>query len=154
MKRTSTDHAGDINAVLQAAAKMKLRVGWLETSRYLNGEPVAYIAAIQEYGVDAIQENGVAGRSIPARPFMRPAYENNAPKWTRMAAGGFKAAVAGAIDLGDALEQIGGVAAGDIAKAIQAVTSPKIKYKRKNGSTKPLVDTGQMIQSVTYHLTR
>lgn len=146
MRRTNTNHAGGITAVLQAAAKMKLRVGWFETSRYLNGEPVAYIAAIQEYGM--------AGRSIPARPFMRPAYENNAPKWTRMAAGGFKAAVAGAIDLGDALEQIGGVAAGDIAKAIQAVTSPPIKYKRKNGSTKPLVDTGQMIQSVTYRLTR
>lgn len=146
MKRTSTDNAGDISAILRAASVMRLQVGWFETARYSAGKPVAFVASVHEYGYTP--------KNIPPRPFMRPAYAANAEKWTKMAAGGFKAAIAGAIDLGDALEQIGGVAAGDIAKAIQAVTEPAIKYKRKNGSTKPLVDTGQMIQSVTYVLHR
>lgn len=146
MKRTSTDHAGDINAVLRDAERMRLQVGWFETAKYLNGVAIAYVAAIQEYGYPA--------KNIPPRPFMRPAYQDNAPKWTRLAAGGFKAAAAGAVSLGDALEQIGGVAAGDIGKAIQAVTEPPIKYTRKNQSTKPLIDTGQMFQSVSWRLSK
>ncbi|RIQ10307.1 hypothetical protein D0837_17670, partial [Bordetella avium] len=59
-------------------------------------------------------------------------------------------------------EQVGALAAGDIARAISKVVSPPLekstlqarqsRKKTPGVSKKPLVDTGLMIQSVTYQV--
>ena len=49
----------------------KLRVGWFDTARYQDGTPVAYVAAIQEFGHGA----------IPPRPFMRPTIAQQRQAW-------------------------------------------------------------------------
>lgn len=118
-------------------------VGWFETAAYPDGTPVAYVAAIHEFGAPK------AG--IPPRPFMRPAIADNGPEWMKHFEEGAAACLRGETDARTVLESVALVAAGDVSKKIKAVTAPGLKpatIKRK-GFAKPLVDTGQMAQSVT-----
>lgn len=120
---------------------LEAKVGWFESAHYKDGTPVAYVATIQEFGTD----------HIPARPFMRPAVADNGPQWLDLLAQGAKRVAEGGFSARDVLELVALKAAGDVGKAIQAVTSPAlspITVKRK-GHAKPLIDTGQMFQSVT-----
>lgn len=73
------------------------------------------------------------------------------PEWVRLMGEGAKAMLAGSHTAAQVLEMVALKAAGDVGKAIAAVTSPALApstVKRK-GNAKPLVETGQMIQSVT-----
>lgn len=145
--RTHNDH---IAKVLEQLQRREIQIGFFETAVYPDGTPVAYVAAIQEFG----------SGPIPPRPFLRPAAADNKDKWGKLAASGIKAALREAIQLDDALGQVGFVAAGGVQNAIKAVQSPGLAdstirnrrmrtTKNKNRSIKPLVDTGQMLQSVT-----
>jgi len=132
-----------------------LRVGWVENKRYEDtGEYIAAVAAQNEYGAPHLH--------IPARPFMAPAVANNRVKWLRIMEKGAASAVIGGTDITSVLKDIGGVAEGDVRKAIQAVTSPPLapvtianrlhKLSKKKVSktlTKPLIDTGIMFAAVT-----
>lgn len=148
IKRSGNSDA--IKKMLKELESKQIQVGFFETAKYPDGTPIAYVAAIQEFGYGP----------IPPRPFMRPAELQNQSKWQRGIAAGVKAALNGAITIDAALEQVGMVAAGDVRKAIKAVTSPPLaastirarqsrKKAKKSASTKPLVDTGQMLQAVT-----
>lgn len=145
-----------LKKTLEAMQKKEVRVGFFDTAHYPDGTPIAYVAAIQEFG------HG----KIPPRPFMRPAQLDNQAKWLGAIARGAKQAMDGKIDFVTVLEQVGMVAAGDVRKAIKAVTNPalaestvearkrrlsKRSAKKANPKTisKPLVDSGLMIQSVT-----
>lgn len=128
-------------ATLDGLEGLEGKVGWFESAHYPDGTAVAYVATIHEFGTD----------HIPARPFMRPAVQDNGPEWMKLLADGAKAAANGGISARDVLEMVTLKAAGDVAKKIEAVTSPAlspITIKRK-GKSKPLIDTGQMFQSVT-----
>ena len=117
------------------------KTGWFETAHYPNGTAVAYVATIQEFGTPR----------IPARPFMRPAVADHGGEWMQMLADGARASLNGGPAPEQVLELVTMAAAGNVAEKIQAVTSPPLSpvtVKRK-GFDKPLVDTGQMIQSVT-----
>jgi len=120
---------------------LEAKVGWFESAHYKGGTPVAYVATIHEFGTE----------HIPARPFMRPAIEQNGQQWLDLLGQGAKRVADGGFSARDVLELVALRAAGDVGKAIQAVTSPAlspITIKRK-GHSKPLIDTGQMFQSVT-----
>lgn len=130
-----------ITAAIGGLDKVQGKTGWFETAHYEDGTPVAYVAAIQEFGTDR----------IPARPFMRPAVADHGGEWIDLMARGAKAAVDGRYTPEQVLEAVTMKAAGDVAKKISAVTAPPLSpvtVKRK-GFDKPLVDTGQMLQSVT-----
>lgn len=142
-----------------------LRVGWVENKRYpeevdtdtdeiTGGEYIAAVAAQNEYGAPHLH--------IPARPFMGPAIAKNRAKWMKNAAVGASLAVEGKTDILTVLKDIGEVAAGDVRKAIEDVTSPKLspytiarrlkkltKKKVTKTLTKPLIDTGVMFAAVT-----
>ena len=181
MEIRRTGNASAIKKVLEELGRKEIKVGFFESAKYTDGTPIAYVAAIQEFGHGP----------IPPRPFMRPAEQQNAAKWQKGIASGVKAALNGSITIEHALEQVGMVAAGDVRKAIKAVSAPPLSpltlllRKRAKGndaapitgksvgqaardlamegprqkgdktldvsgvSTKPLVDSGQMIQAVT-----
>ena len=150
MEIRRTGNASAIKKVLEELDRKEIKVGFFESAKYTDGTPIAYVAAIQEFGYGP----------IPPRPFMRPAEQKNAAKWQAGIASGVKAALNGAVTIEHALEQVGMVAAGDVRKAIKAVTAPPLadstisaRQRRLKGkkpaSTKPLVDSGQMIQAVT-----
>lgn len=150
MEIRRTSNASAIKKVLEELGRKEIKVGFFESAKYPDGTPIAYVAAIQEFGHGP----------IPPRPFMRPAEQQNAAKWQKGIAAGVKAALNGSITIEHALEQVGMVAAGDVRKAIKAVTAPPLADStvsarqrrlkgKKSASTKPLVDSGQMIQAVT-----
>lgn len=128
-------------ATLDGLDGLEGKVGWFESAHYPGGTPVAYVATIHEFGTEHIH----------ARPFMRPALEDHGQEWLDLLAQGARRAAEGGISARDVLEMVTLKAAGDVGKAIQAVTAPAlspITIARK-GHSKPLIDTGQMFQSVT-----
>lgn len=144
-----------LGALLDQVARKQLKVGWLESAQYPNGTPVAYVAAIQEFGSPA--------QGIPPRPFMRPTVEQQTAAWNNVAQQGAKAMLAGAMDAGGVMDMIGLKAAGDIAKTISKIQAPPlapatIKARQRGYAdqetvgnlTKPLVHTALMINSLTH----
>lgn len=134
----------------------KVEIGIFETSTYPNGTPVAYIAAIQEFGY--------AGGNIPPRPFFRTTIQSNKDAWGRQIAGAAQGTINGGVDFENALNAIGGMAAGDVSKTISKITDPPLepstlrarasRKKTPGISTKPLVDTGLMLQSITHKVSK
>lgn len=157
MTRTAGPAAPLLKTIIEGFGDLRLRVGFFETAAYPDGTPVAYVAAIHEFGAP---EQG-----IPPRPFMRPAAEQNGDAWSGHMAAGARAVARGAIRPDQVLEQIGALAAGNVSEAIAAVTSPPLKEatveakarKYADGGArgpgnlgKPLVESGLLIQSPTY----
>lgn len=154
VKRTPGPGAERIKLLLQGVTDKVGKVGFFETSKYEDGTPVAYVATIQEYGVPE--------KGIPARPFMRPTIAEKQNEWKSIAQQGARAMLDGKASGDQVLEVIGLKAAGDIRKTIASITTPALKpatvaarlrgYKDKTtvGSlTKPLVETGTMLNAVT-----
>ncbi|OTA14600.1 bacteriophage protein [Xenorhabdus vietnamensis] len=138
--------------VYNELGKKQIKVGFFEHSKYPDGTPIAYVAAIQELGHPA--------GNIPPRPFMRPAMQDNQARYADLMIRAAKAAINGTISVSDGLAQIGDVAAGDIQMAIRAVTAPSLKdstvaararrHSKGKATNKPLVDSGLMLQAVTF----
>ena len=130
------------------------KVGWFESARYEDGTPVAMVAAIHEFGAP--------GAGIPPRPFMRPTIAAEQDNWRALAKQGAMAILKGTHTTAQVMEGIGLQAAGDIARTISQVMEPPLKpatvaakrRKRANKGvtgnlSKPLVDSGLMISTVT-----
>ncbi len=155
------------------------RVGWFETSKYDNGTPVAYVAAIQELGYGP----------IPPRATMRPTAVDKKQEWADIAAQGSRAVIAGTVAPDQVMEQLTGKAESDIFKAISTLTEPTLSpitlelramkkadpnlivtgatvgiaaarvkapgYVLAGGvSTKPLDDSGKMLATLTHVVTK
>jgi hypothetical protein len=104
---------------------------------------VARVAVWNEFGTT----NG-----IPARPFFRNAIDGNREKIFDMAARFANLAMIGKSTVAEAFERLGLFMQSTIRSSIRngswQANSPKTE--KKKGSTKPLIDTGQMINSVTF----
>lgn len=137
------DNLLKLKVALKELDDQKASVGWYESAHYPGGTPVAYVASIHEFGAP--------GAGIPPRPFMRPAMAQYGPAWMVALGDGVKSVLRGGMSATQLLEAVTARAAGDVAKSIQAVTAPALKPAtiRRKGFAKPLVDTGQMVQSVT-----
>jgi len=138
-----------------ALAGVEGQVGWFETAKYPNGTPVAYVAAIHEFGY--------AAGGIPPRPFFRPTIAAQTGEWSRQFGRAATAVANGKIEPGPAMTQLAALAAGDVADTISKLTAPALKEATVNarrrkradkktvgGLTKPLVDTGIMLGTLTY----
>ena len=95
------------------------KVGWLESAKYEDGTPVAYVAAIQEFGSPK--------NNIPSRSFMRTTISEQRNKWMELAKSGAKAVVAGNETVRSVVEKIGFQAQGDIGAKISSISSPVLK---------------------------
>ncbi len=139
-----------INAMLAQLDRLEIRVGVFEEARYEDGTPAAYVATIQELGYP---EGG-----IPARPFLRPTFSSQRQAFAAQVRRGLQAVIDGRMALRPALEQVGQHAAGQVAATISQITTPPLapatiaarKAKRKSPgvSTKPLVDSGLLLNSI------
>lgn len=174
VQRTGKGLRDHMKRIFDEVESKEVRVGFFESSAYEDGTPVAYVAAIQEFGYGA----------IPARPFIRPTIAEQREAWRKTLRQGFKAAIDERITVMHMLEQFGMAAAGQIKVTISKITDPPLspitlllRQKRKNGeditgrtvgnaaaasgyvpkenaaqalgvSAKPLVDTGYLISQV------
>lgn len=120
-----------------------LRVGFLEDATYPDGKPVGMIAMIQEFGAPAV--------GIPPRPFFRNAVAKYGPEWPEAFG---KLLVANGYDVAKTMDQMGFAIAGQIRQSIVDTNSPALAPSTvaRKGHSKPLVDTGHMLNSVDHEV--
>lgn len=147
-----------LQALINDANRLTLKVGFPSAAHYEDGTSVAQVAVDNEFGVPS--------QHIPPRPFMRPTAAAKRQEWTDNMGRGAAAAVRGARTLTQVLDQIGMMAAGDIAHKITQIVSPPLadltvanrmnRYASNQAHvgnlTKPLIDTGLMFNSVTHEV--
>ena len=141
-----------IDHVVQTLSRNQVAVGFFDTAKYPDGTPVAYVAAIQEFGNPA--------GNLPARPFFRNAIAKNKQAFADNSRRGVLAAIEGRIAPEAMLEQLGMMGSSAVQESItdgsyeplkQSTLDTKQSKKRTDGvSDKPLIDTAQMLQSVSY----
>lgn len=121
----------------------RVKVGFLERATYPDGKQVAMIAAINEFGAP--------GASIPPRPFFRNMIAAKSGEWPRAISG---LLVANEYDAERTLGQVGEAVAGQLRQSIIDTNEPPNAPStiRRKGHAKPLVDTGHMLQSVSYEI--
>lgn len=155
IKRVKTKEAQRLQVALKNLDGKVGKVGWVHASQYIESrESVAAVAAQNEYGNP--------NKHIPARPFMRPTIEAESVNWSKIIEHGSKQVLKGNQTIGDVFETVGLKAAGDIRKTITKITTPPLspvtiaarlnRRKDKNtigNLTKPLVDTGIMLGTLT-----
>lgn len=136
------DNTAEIIAALEELTKTSVRVGIFGKT----GSEIVNRAFIHEYGAPR--------RNIPERSFLRSSFDNNENKYTEQLTDYINRAIDGEIKPSTAYMMIGQTAAQDTQKNIKSVIPPPLKpstIKRK-GSSLPLVDTGQMINAITYEV--
>lgn len=111
-------------------------------------------AGLNMAGIAAQNEFGTT--EIPARPFMRTSFDQNINRINRTIQNQYERVLEGETTAQRALGLIGQFVTGLIQQRIRAITSPPnsprtIAIKK---SSKPLIDFGQMVRSVTYKVTR
>ena len=127
-----------------AGALRSVEVGFFESAKYDDGTPVAYIAAIQEFGT----EDG----HIPERPYFRQAISRAEDELPTLLA-----------DLADddtaTIPQVAGDLIGLrvqnlIQERIAQLQEPELAEStvKRKGSDKPLIDTGTLQTAVTFHV--
>lgn len=113
-----------------------------DSGTYPNGMSVVDVAIANEFGTD----------KIPERPFMRNSARDMRPRLEKLAQRTFQGVLAGAVSVDTAMDVIGQFGVKEIratiTKGVPPPNSP-ITIIRKGSST-PLVDTGQLRQSITY----
>lgn len=131
------------------------KVGWFETAKYEDGTPVAYVAAIQEFGSPT--------NNIPSRSFMRTTIAEEKDNWMSLVASGARAVLAGNETVRSVVGQIADKAQGDIGNKITDIQTPPLKEATVNARrrrlvtgkkpsktiSKPLIDTGFMLRTLT-----
>lgn len=108
-------------------------------------QPLAVIAAIHEFGLG----------DMPQRSFLRSAYDENLPMIDKMIQRVANGAVFG-LRTNAALNQLGNVVQGMVQRKIvdgPFVPNSPATIKRKK-SSKPLIDTGHLRQSIRYVIER
>lgn len=131
------------NRMVAAARKAK-------NKRVKVGFPAGKDSADEE-GVSAIFKATVNnyGLGVPLRPFMAIAFAQNSDKYKKFLG---KEISKDPDNIDTTLDKIGAMGKGDVQKSIIDLKSPpNAKWTiSKKGSSNPLVDTGHMIQSVTW----
>lgn len=115
-----------------------------------DGAPVnlATVATVNEYG-------SADGR-IPSRPFMRTSARRFGKKWLKAFRLRLKEAIVGRRTVVQAASIVGNIARADVQMTItRGPWKPNAPYTiARKGSTRPLIDTGQMRQSIRYEVSR
>lgn len=106
------------------------------------GTPLSLVAAAHEFGVP--------GR-IPERPFLRPGLTTNKDELRTINESLFKNVVNERMTVNEALQIIGMLAAGGVQKFIRNGSFQPLDPRtiERKGSSEPLIDTGNLIQSIT-----
>ncbi len=119
----------------------EVKAGFMSGATYPDGTKVAMVAAIQNYGAPA--------KGIPPRPFFSGMVDKESPTWGDRLAKIIKGAN---YDGQLSLERMGYSIASDLQQSILATNSPALAPSTiaAKGFSKPLVDSGHMLNSVEY----
>lgn len=120
-----------------------VQVGFFENATYPSGVSVAMVAAIQNYGAPK--------RGIPPRPFFGDVVYAKSKTWPAAIAKNLRATN---YDAYKTLERVGEGVQGQIQQSIRDFSGVPLKPAtvRAKGFDKQLIDTGHMLDSVTFHV--
>jgi hypothetical protein len=104
--------------LMEQAKTVDVKVGWVDSSKYENGTPVAYVASIQEYGAPRV--------SIPPRPFMRPTIISKKNSWTKIIENEAKKMIDGEQTINQTMEVVGLIAEADVREKIISIQEPEL----------------------------
>ncbi len=139
----------ETKAAIEAALKnltdgaQDVLVGFPEGSgSYNTGETIAGVAAANEFGTE----------TIPQRSFLRPGVDSGVDLYTKIIEENSQAVLDGEMTTDQVLNQIGAVAAAKVKEFIINLSTPANAEStvKKKKSSNPLIDTGNMVQSVTH----
>ena len=138
--------------------------GFLERFKEI-GKPKVYIGVpaskngMHEGGINmatllAIHVLGAPSRGIPQRDPLRPPLIANARRYTDLLALGLKNALSDGTDPKLVYEKIGIVASNDVKDYFVSGNFKPLDQKTidRKGSSKPLLDTGELRNSITYEV--
>lgn len=102
--------------------------------------------------VAAVHEFGAPSAGIPQRSFVRATVDEQRPEIERLQKALAAQVLAGKLDPSAALELLGAKVAAMVQTRIAAGIGPALKPETiaRKGSSKPLVDTGQLRSSITW----
>lgn len=109
-------------------------------------------AVWNEFGTRGGASGGGWGGPIPERPFMRNAVRSNQSKYKALLKSSAGGLLSGKAQMRQTLSRLGIAAQGDVQAEITSLTSPPnspVTIALK-GSSKPLIDTGEMRAAVTW----
>ena len=131
---------------IKACGGVSVRVGLPSGKTTTDGSPLTTLGFTHEFG--APQKN------IPERPFMRPTVQNNGKKYSDMMGAGLGDIARDKTNAEKVLGTLGAVATSDVQKQIRdgKFEPNSEKTIKRKGSSKPLIDTGNMRQSITWEL--
>lgn len=114
-------------------------VGFMNGATYPDGTGVAEVAYFNEFGTSR----------TPSRPFFRRMIADKSPTWPAQMA---KAAKAAKYDGAKVLALMGEEIKGQLQASIRDMQSPPLADStvKAKGFAKPLIDTGHMLNSITY----
>ncbi|MCL2829844.1 MAG: hypothetical protein FWD77_03780 [Betaproteobacteria bacterium] len=121
---------------------LRIKVGIPGDKQNGEGESLAEIGRRNEFGT----------RTTPERPFLRTSVRNNRQKYNALNRKNLKAVLEEKMTVAQALDVLGMTAAADMQSEIANGHFAPLKpatIKRK-GSSKPLIDSGQMRQAITF----
>lgn len=135
------------------------KTGWLPSSRYEDGTPAAYVAAIQEYGDPE--------HNIPPRSFMRTTFDAKNKEWSAVMRSGVRGVATGRTTIKGVIETVALLAAADVRLKITQIHEPPLapatlaaraarankgrkgkQFTPQTVSQKPLNDTGYMLATL------
>lgn len=139
--------SGNIFGTVEKAADSdhnSVKVGFLKGATYPDGTSVPLVAAVNEFGAPS--------RGQPPRPFFRRMIADKGREWPDAVVRLLKA---NEYDVDRTLEMAGSAIAGQLRASITTLTDPPLAPSTiaRKGSTKPLIDTGHMLNSVDHEVT-
>ncbi len=162
---------GELKRRLSQINRTSVTIGWLANTFYPedppwnNGESVAHVASLLEYGgVSKFADTGEE-TLIPPRPFFHPAIDKDGRKWIRS----FSTRVKGMLNgERESFSSFYEVVKDDIQTSIESVTTPPLALytilrrieRRRQGSDKvlfndkPLIETGFLLSSIKFKVKR
>lgn len=151
--RITKDGLARVLRSIQQLAAQEVLVGIpSETTERQDGEP------INNATIGYIQETGSPANNLPARPFLVPGVESVQKEATNQLKRGGDAALSGrAMDADKAMHAAGIIAQNGVKAKINsgvppALAASTLAARRRRGRTgeKPLIDKGELRNSVTY----
>jgi len=132
--------------------KAYVEVGVFESETEKDGTPMAMIASVHEYGAEIRQKRGTL--IIPERSFLRSWVESASENTNKLMQKLYNDVASGKTNVVDAMKKLGAYASSGIRKQIldgDFVPNAPSTIAAK-GSDKPLIDTGQLMNSIHYRV--
>lgn len=132
----------ELNKIASGLSDLQLKAGFLEGATYPDGTPVPMVAATNEFGNPANNQ--------PPRPYFRNAIAEHEGEWQEAMA----TLIENGGDTRDVLSLLGEIIVDDIKESIRQLDSPPLSPVTiaRKGFDKPLIDTSNMLNSVSYEV--